>query len=80
MHDSNKSEWHIGLCDEPYGLTLNLVKRTSNCWMYIETGTHQTAQEVINYCTNKIGFIPDFSNSNKTAANNSGRIIYIYRK
>jgi hypothetical protein len=69
--------WHIGLCEEPYGLTLNIVKRTSHFWMYIETGSNHIAKEVVDYCKNKVGLISDCNNNNE---NSIGKVIYIYTK
>ncbi len=73
----NQGIWYIGQCEEAYGISLNIVKRTSNFWMYIETCSSEVAGEVMDYCINSIGLTADACTSIK---NKTGKIVYLYKK
>ena len=73
----NDATWYVGLCEEAYGLTLNIIKRTSKFWMYFETGSPETALEIYNYCTKNLRLIG--YDSIKTS-NTNHKVIYIHKK
>ena len=73
--NSGNNIWHIGQCEEPHCITLNIVKRISNNWMYIETGSGKTAQEIVNFFIDTNGLSCD----NRTD-NAKGNIVYVYSK
>ena len=74
--NSNYGIWYIGQCNEPHGIILNIVKRTSSNWMYIETGSSQIAQEVMDYFVNTIGLAIE----NQRDSFGTGKIVYVYKK
>ena len=76
QQDCNSGIWNIGQCDEPHSTILNIIKRTSNSWMYIETRSPKIAGEIIDYCSDILGLVKD----NNNGKSNSGNIIYIYKK
>ncbi len=73
----NNGVWYVGLCEEPNSVILNVIKRTSRNWMYIETGSHKIAREVLDFCTNTIGIEMEKDKSRDTK---KGKVIYVYKR
>ena len=69
--------WHIHQCEDPHGVVSNVIKRTSNNWMYIETGSGKAAKYVLDFCINTLDLVAE---TNKGFGTNKGSIIYIYKK
>ena len=75
--NDDNSVWYIGICQEAHDIVFEALKRTSQFWIYIETGSPQVAHEVLDHfvCTKKAK--RDIRNLNP---NNIASVVYIYRK
>ena len=69
--------WHIGICQEAHDIVFEALKRSSQQWMYIETGSYQIAKEVLDHFVCKGKAKRDMRNIN---SNETGSVIYVYRK
>ena len=73
---SNYGIWHIGQCNEPHCVILNIIKRTSSDWMYIETGSSQIGKEVMEYFVNTI----ELAIENRRDSFGTGKLFVLIKK
>jgi hypothetical protein len=69
--------WYIGVCQEAHDIIFEALKRTSQFWMYIETGSHLVAHEVLDHFIETKKAKRDIRNLN---LNNVASVVYVYRK
>ena len=75
--NDNNSVWYIGICQEAHDIIFEALKRTSQFWMYIETGSPQIANEVSDHFVSTNKAKRDLRNLNP---NNIASVVYVYRK
>lgn len=75
--NDNNSIWCIGICQEAHDIIFEALKRSSQHWMYIETGSPQVAREVLNQFVSTKKAKRDIRNQNLS---NVASVVYIYRK
>jgi hypothetical protein len=75
--NDDMSIWYIGICQEAHDIVFEALKRTSQSWMYIETGSHQVAREVLDHFVDTKKAKKDIRNLNP---NNIASVVYVYRK
>ena len=79
IHQKNEdnSVWYIGICQEAHDIVFEALKRSSQYWMYIETGSPQVAQEVLDQFVSTKKAKRDIRNQNLS---NVASVVYVYRK
>ncbi len=75
--NDDNSIWYIGICQEAHDIVFEALKRTSQFWMYIETGSPQVANEVLDHFVGKKKAKRDIRNLNPS---NVASVVYVYRK
>jgi hypothetical protein len=73
----NYSVWYVGICQGSHDIIFDVLKMSSQFWMYIETDSPQIAREVLDYFVNTVG-----ANRDAGSANPDGiaRVVYVYNK
>jgi hypothetical protein len=77
QRNDEHSIWHIGIGEEAHDIVFEALKRSSQYWMYIETGSPQAAQKILEY------FIDNNIAKNDKRGfqqNEMSSLIYVYRK
>ena len=69
--------WFIGICQEAHDIVFEALKRSSQFWMYIETGSPQVAKEVLDYFVSTKRAKRDLRNLNPK---DIASVIYVYQK
>ncbi|MFC1780732.1 hypothetical protein ACFLZ8_00520 [Planctomycetota bacterium] len=72
----NNSIWHIGICQEAHDIIFEALKRSSQFWMYIETGSPQIANDVIEHFIKSGQLSKDNLNLKKK---DLASVVYIYK-
>jgi len=75
--DDDNSSWYIGICQEAHDIIFEALKRSSQHWMYVETGSPQVAQEVLDQFISTKKAKRDIRNLNP---NDVASVVYVYRK
>lgn len=75
--NEDHSVWYIGICQEAHDIIFEALKRSSQYWMYIETGSPQIADKVMSHFIGTKKAKKDTRNTNHTA---TASVIYVYRK
>jgi hypothetical protein len=75
--NDDNSSWYIGICQEAHDIVFEALKRSSQHWMYIETGSPQVAQEVLNHFVSTKKAKRDIRNQNLSSV---ASVVYIYKK
>jgi hypothetical protein len=73
----DNSTWYIGICQEAHDIIFEALKRSSQHWMYIETGSPQVAQEVLNQFVSTKQAKRDI---HKQSISSAASVVYIYKK
>lgn len=69
--------WYIGVCQEAHDIVFEAIKKSSQFWMYIETGSPQVAKNVLDHIVSTKKAKNDLRNLNP---NELASVIYVYRK
>ena len=75
--NDDNSVWYIGNCQEAHDIVFEALKRSSQYWMYIETGSSQVANEVLGHIVSIKKAKRDIRNLNPT---DGASVVYVYRK
>jgi hypothetical protein len=75
--NDDNSNWYIGICQEAHDIVFEALKRTSQFWMYIETGSPQIAQEVLDHFTGTNKAKKDIRNLD---TKDIASVVYVYKK
>lgn len=75
--DDDNSVWHIGICQEAHDIVFEALKRSSQFWIYIETGSPIVAKEVLEYFVNLGKVKKEVRNIQPYEI---GSVVYVYRK
>jgi hypothetical protein len=77
QRNDEHSVWHIGIGKEAHDIVFEALKRSSQFWMYIETGSSQAAKEILNYFIDNNIAKKDTQGFHR---NEMSSLIYVYRK
>lgn len=75
--NDDNNVWYIGICQEAHDIVFEALKRSSQFWMYIETGSPQVANEVLDHIVSTKKAKRDIRNLNP---NDGVSVVYVYRK
>lgn len=77
QRNDEHSIWHIGIGEEAHDIVFEALKRSSQFWMYIETGSHQAAEKILEHFINNNIAKEDTRTFHR---NEMSSLIYVYRK
>lgn len=77
QRNDEHSTWYIGIGEEAHDIVFEALKRSSQYWMYIETGSPQAAQKILKYFIDN-----NLAKKDKQGfrRNKLSSLIYVYRK
>lgn len=73
----NYNFWYVGICQGAHDIIFDVLKMSSQFWMYIETESPQIAKEVLDYFVNTVGAKKDAGSTDHYEISST---VYVYKK